>query len=260
MEGFNNLMEDMKESLILSNQRKGIFLPALIANIAIFILGIIALVVIIASVTGTIVAAINDFDNVVANVALISSIILGILILVLIFSILFIALDIGITGLVIGAVDGEKPTASLFFSAVKRHLIPVFFTKIGLGLIILISMILWIIPFVLYLVTVGLLSGGWGMIFLTCVLNALIGFWVLIKIEDHRGGFESIGVNIQFGRSHIWLLILIFYLQINLASFLPGLLGFLGAAIASLFISYMVTTYFKIVLLMTYRRYRKEGI
>ncbi len=257
MDRFNILMDDTKEALNLSLENKGLFLPALIANIVVFVLGIFMVVFIIASIVGSI-GVLRNSAGIGTKLAMVSGIIIAIIVVLLIFTIIFMALDIGITGLVIDVVDGNKPTAATFFHAIKSNLLPVLLTNLGLLVLYFLGFILLLIPLVIYLLTVGILTGGWGMIFLSCVMQTLLGYWVLIKMEDQRGGFESIGVNIKFGRKHFWLMVLIFYMQLSFAAYLPGLLGLLGAALASFFISYVVVTFYKIILLKTYRRYRED--
>lgn len=261
MERFNNLMDDMKFAVTLSLKNKGLFLPALIANIAFFILGIVLLISIVALATGSMIRlTASPFDGGFpsgTSIALITGLIIGGLVIFLLTALMFLILDIGVTGMVIGVTDGEKPSAQLFFSAVKSNLLPVVLTNLGLFFIYILGFILMIIPIILYMVTVGLLTGGWGMVLFSAAFQALIGYWVLIKVEDHRGGFESIGINVRFGRRYFWLLVLIVYLQTSFTAFLPGLLGMIGAVFASLFIGYMVLTFFKIVVLLSYRRYRE---
>lgn len=257
MERFDHLMDDIKEALILSNGNKRLFLPALLANILIIVLGIVMVVFFVAAMIGT-VSAVSDFSMNGPRWSMIFGMIIGIVLFLIVFSIVFMALDIGITGLVIGLVDGERPSSSLFFGAIKNNLFPVFLTNLGLTFIYFFGFLLLLIPLVLYMLTVGVLTGGWGMIFLSCMTQTLLGYWVLIKMEDHRGGFESVGVNIRFGKNHFWLMILIIYMQISFAAFIPGLFGLIGMALASFFISYVVTTFYKIVVLLTYRRYRES--
>lgn len=260
MERFNNLMDDMKYAVNLSLQNKGLFLPALIANIIFFIFGILLVIVIVAIATGSLMT-LNSNPGIgfspSSNIALIIGLGLGIFILFLLMSLMFLILDIGITGMVIGVTDGGKPTAKMFFGAVKTNLLPIIVTNIGLFFIYILGFILILIPLILYMVTVGLLTGGWGMVLFSAAFQAFIGYWVLIKMEDQRGGFESIGLNIRFARQYFWLLVLIVYLQMSFSAYLPSLLGILGAVFASLFISYMVMTFFKIIILVSYRRYRE---
>ena len=254
MERFNNLMDDLKDALTLSYKNKGLFLPALIANIVVLVLGIGAAIFFVVSIIGT-VASFGNPSMSGPSWKLIATLIIVGIIFILIFSIIMMALDIGISGLVIGVVDGQSPSGNLFFSAIKEHLIPVFLTKFALMFIYSFAFLLLLIPIVLYTVTVGVLTGGWGMLFLTCALQTIIGYWVLIKVEDHRRGFESIGINIRFGRQNFWLIILVMYIQYCMTAFLPNLLGLIGAALASFFISFLVVTIMKIVLLKSYRRY-----
>lgn len=258
MERFNHLMDDMKAALTLSLNNKGLFVPALIANVAFFVIGLVLIIAIVAIATGSIISFSQPdpgFSST-PRLAMVIGLIIALLVIILLMSLMFLILDIGITGMVIGVTDGEPASGKLFFSAVKSNLLPIFLTNIGLFFISILAFILIALPLILYMVTVGLLTGGWGMVLFSSALQAFIGYWVLIKMEDHRGGFESIGINIRFGRHYFWLLVLIVYLQTSFSAYVPGLLGMLGAVFASLFISYIILTFFKIVVLLSYRRYR----
>jgi len=259
MNRFNNLMDDMKESLELSCRYKGIFLPALIGNVVLFIVIILTIVGLVFGMIGTglgaAMAGARD-GGFGAFFAIIGGMILVMFMMILFITIAILIIEIGIIGLVIGVTEDQKPSAGLFFGAVKAHLLPVIGTNIALFFIYIIAFVILLIPLVLYLLTVGLLSGGWAMLLLSSTMQALLGYWVLIKVEDRIGGFEGLRRNIKFGRAYYWLLILVVYLNVSFASYLPGLLGFIGAAIGSIFIAYVVSTYFKIVVLLTYRRYK----
>ncbi len=258
MNQFNNLMDDLKASILMVGRNKKVLLPAIIANIALVIIGIVSVIVIIAGVVGTIIPMVNNIDDSFGAFLIgFLPLIIGIFVLSFIISIFFIALDIGISGMVIGVANDETPSASLFFDAVKKHLLSVVFTKLGFGILVLLTMVIWIIPYLLYTLTVGILTGGWGLLFLSLATRALIGFWVLIKVEDNRGGWNSIARNVKFGKSHLMILVLIFYISTSIAGYAPALLSLLGALIA-VFIGYALDTYFKFVVLMTYRRYREE--
>lgn len=249
---FNTLMDDMKSALILSKENKGLFIPALLANILFVVVMIAFVVVILISVAGTMFATVNDNFN--------WSLFIGYFIAAGVFititSLLFLALDIGISGLVIGVVDGEKVSAGLFFRTIRDTILRIFFTKIGFFFIAAFAFVILFIPVIIYLVTVGIFTAGWGMVFLSCSIQVFFGIWTLILIEDRRQGFESIGVNISFGKKNFWPLLLVFYVNLSLAGYLPSLLGFIGASFAAIFISYMMVTYTKIVLLLSYRRYK----
>ena len=254
---FNNLMDDMKEALTLSHRYKGLFLPALIANLIMVVLGFIMIFVVIFFVMG----AIMSFTASQANWTYLISIAVITILLILLFSLVFMALDLGINSIVIGSVNGEKPSTQLFFKRIRTFFLKVLMTKIGLFFLYTIGFILLLIPYILYLVTVGVLTGGYGILFITCLLQAFLGSWTLLLMEndDHPiSGFTSIGINIKFGKNYFWLLSLVFFIQLQLTAYLPGLFGLLGATLATLFISYVVSTVFKIVVLLTYRRYKEN--
>ncbi|VDN48838.1 conserved membrane protein of unknown function [Petrocella atlantisensis] len=257
MNNFNNLMDDMKEALTLSRRYKGLFLPALIANLIMLVLGFVMIFVVIFFVMGTIMS----FTASQANWTYLVSIAIITILLILIFSLVFMALDLGINSIVIGSVNGEKPSAKIFFNGIRAFFLKVLLTKIGLFFLYTIGFVLLLIPYLLYLITVGVLTGGYGILFLTCLLQAFLGSWVLLLMEneDHpMSGFSSVAMNLRFGKKYFWLMILVFFIQLQLTAYLPGLFGLLGATLATLFISYVVTTVFKIVVLLTYRRYKEN--
>lgn len=263
MNRFNDLMDDMKEALELSSRYKGIFLPALIGNVVLFVVIIIAIVGMVFGMIGTGVGAAmaaRANEGFGALFAIIGGMVIAMILMTLVITIAILTIEIGIIGLVIGVTEDQKPSAGLFFGAVKEHLLPVIGTNIALFFIYIIAFVILLIPLVIYLLTVGILSGGWAMLLLSCTMQALLGYWVLIKVEDRIGGFEGLRRNIKFGRHYYWLLILVVYLEISFAGYLPSLLGLIGAAIGSIFIAYVVSTYFKIVVLLTYRRYKNLSV
>ena len=252
---FNQLMDDMKEALTLSNRNKGLFLPALIANLIMVILGFIMIFIFIFLVVGTIMS----ISATQANWSYLISIGIITMLLIILFSLVFMALDLGINSIVIGTVNGEKPSAAIFFKGIRTFFLKVLSTNIGLFFLYTIGFILLLIPYILYLLTVGILTGGYGVLFLSCLFQAFLGSWILLLMEngDNKiGGFSSIGINLKFGKRYFWLMILVFFIQLQLTAYLPSLFGLLGATLATLFISYVVTTIFKIVVLLTYRRYK----
>lgn len=260
MNRFDNLMTDMKAALALSNRYKGLFLPSLIGNIVFFILLVIFIIALIIIGAGTAfsVAAYDAANNLEAMLLTLSGIGFFLFVMFSLVLITALVLDIGITGLVVAATEDKRPTAAIFFGAVKAHLLPVLGTHIVLFFLYILGFVVLAIPLVVYTLTVGLLSGGWGMVLLVATFRVLLGFWVIIKVAQDIGGFDSIGENIRFGRHYYWLLILVVYLEISFAGFLPGLLGVIGTAIAGFFIAHVVETYFKIVILLTYRRHKAD--
>ncbi|MDF1617147.1 hypothetical protein [Petrocella sp. FN5] len=256
MERFNDLMDDMKEALTLSHRYKGLFLPALIANLIMLILGFVMFFVVIIFVMGTIIS----FSSLETNWSYLMGIAAITILLILVFSLIFMALDLGINSIVIGSVNGEKPTVQIFFKGIRKFFFKVLITKFGLFFLYTIGFIILLVPYILYLLTIGVLTGGYGILFLTCLLQAFLGSWTLLLMENEdypMSGFSSVAMNFKFGKKYFWLMILVFFTQLQLTAYLPGLLGFLGATLATLFISYVVMTVFKIVVLLTYRRYKE---
>ena len=90
MERFNNLMDDMKFAVTLSLKNKGLFLPALIANIVFFVLGIVLVIGIVAIATSSIIRLrTSSFDGGFASgpsIALIAGLIIGGLVIFLLMA------------------------------------------------------------------------------------------------------------------------------------------------------------------------------
>lgn len=252
MSHFEYLMDDMKEALILSKNNKKLFAPALIANFAfigvMMIIGVITFIILMTSIS-----TISE-SSTSGNTSRIIFITLAVLILFAFISIFFLVVELGIIRYCIALIDQEPLSAKLFFSGIKTYLIPVFFTNIALTIIYIIGFIILLIPILLYYILIGIPTGGYGLIFLSAAFNSLLGFWTIILMNNKGTCFKSILQNIKFGKQHFKLMTLIFFLQTLFTASLPALFGLILGNLGILFFVLVVSTYFNLVILLTYRR------
>lgn len=253
MTRFELLMDDIRDSIILCNSNKKVFLPAIIGGLASFALVIVFIIIMVFSaIGGAVGAAFGDW------IILAIMLTVGILFFTLIVAAVTLVFDIGTIGLVKGLLDNGKYDFSHFKDSLRRYYLRGFGTTIGFTLIMILIMLILLIPILLYLFTVGILSGGWAMILLTVWVQALIGFWLVIMVETDSGGFESIGENLRFGSKNIKILMLVFFIFSMLAAGLPAYFGFVGMLL-SFAVAAIVNTVLKMVLIMTYRRYTEAS-
>lgn len=251
MTQFELLMDDMKASLELVNQNKKIFIPALIANILFVVIMIVIMFASFFAIFGVVLAATDS-----GRLAFISILIMIIIffILALVFAFAFLVIEVGIIQLVITVLDGSPVTKAAFFQGVKKYIVKVFFTNLLLSIIYVLGFIILLAPYLLYFFTVGILSGGWGMLVPGIVFSTLLGYWILILMNDEGGVFESIGKNIRFGKKHFKLMAFLLFLQTMISVNFPVQSGLGLGGLTTIFISYALSTYFKMVILKTYRR------
>lgn len=254
MSTFNYLMDDMKSSLKAVMGNKKIFLPILIYNVIL----IIGVILIAALVIISFIKPVSDMIE--GNPSFFSflPLIITLLILGIIVNIFIVLFDTGLNYLIIGLLDGKQPSFNYFMEGIRKYGLTIIGTKIGIFFIALLSTIIWLSAYILYLVTVGVLTGGYGVIFLTAAINAFFGLWIFIVMLEDSAGFEALFKGFRFTKSHFWLMFLIAYIEYALSVYLPGLLGIFGAAITVIFIGYSVKIVFRMIMIKTYMRHREQ--
>lgn len=252
MSKFEQLMDDMKQALIISVAHKKVFLGPIIGSLVTNLITVIMLVILVVMIAGGSIFLIIDEGN-----GLIPFVIIAVIISLGVFALitaLTLIIEVGVANMLKSLLNGEPIPFTLFWDGIKQYFLRALATSIGFFFIMLFVYILLFIPILLYVLTVGILSGGWAMIALTTLTQALIGYWLLIMVNDDCGGFKSIGKNLKFGSSHMKIMMLIFFIQMRLATNLSGFLGLLGLLVAFAIVA-IVNTYMKVVILSTYRRY-----
>ena len=248
MSRFESLMDDMKIALILSFNKKKVFLPGLLSIVITVIFTIITYILFVFLSIAIIVPIVNSSENFSNSLIFVF---LAVLVISLLFIIVYLSFEIAIVSWIVGAVNNEELTFKLITNNIRSYFLPTLGNHSLLFVIGLLATSILAIPIILYLVLSALISGSLGFILLITFIQVYIGYWLLIMVNDSCSGLESIKKNISFGKKYLKLMIFIFILQYLIQTNLPAQFSLLGIVLVPI-----VLTYMRIVILLTYRRYK----
>ncbi len=257
---FDELMDNFKETLIISRKHKGIFIPIFL-KLALSIGFFIYMVVSFIAVFG--VAAIS-FDNGLSDAAQLLTFLApltAVLIIAYFLVVIFNALmEAGTLNLYKAAITDTKPTMSLFLEGIKSF----FFRIIGGTLLIhLVTLLLSPIILVLYLLftfTAGILSGGWGMVFLSIAIAVYFAAWTSIAVLDDIPAVKAIGTGFRLARRRFKTFFLINLALTLLVNYGIVAFGLPITIIAGWFIAGVITAYFRVSIMLMYKKYSEEAV
>ena len=256
---FNEIMDDCKQALKACNDYKSIFIPIFVNVGLAILLGIFLLIFYIFLSFDIVRSVINNLEFYeILNNNLLSIIILGVVtyFLIVIGTSLIKA---GSIKLYENAVNNIKPQASHFFEGIKKSFFNVFKGKLFIHLIFLLISPILLILFLIYSATLGILSGGWAIIFLASFVSVFFTAWPIITVVDDVKSLKAIGLGFRLGKRYLSPLFLLMLANIMISSYVVSLAGPLGALIAGWFLSGIVGTYFKVIILLVYKR-NKENL
>ncbi len=256
---FNEIMDDCKHALKTCNDYKGIFIPIFInAGLAI-LLGIFLLIFYIFLFFNIVRSVINNFEF----YEILNNNLLSIIILVVITYFLIIIgaslIKAGSIKLYEKAVNNIKPQTSHFFEGIKKSFFNVFKGTLFIHLIFLLISPVLLILFLLYSATIGILSGGWGILFLASFVSVFFTAWPIITVVDNVKPIKAIGLGFKLGKRYLSPLFLLMLANIMISNYVVSLAGPWGALIAGWFLSGIVGTYFSVIILLVYNR-NKENL
>lgn len=254
MSRFELLMDDIRDAIELIKDNKKILVMPIVGGYATMLFSVITIVafvfITVFGIIGT-VAVTASF-----NPLLLIGIIISIFVIAILIGAVSLIFEIGIIGLVKELMDGNPYHFDHFKNALQQYYLRGLGTSIGMSFIVGLIFLILLIPLAIYLLTVGVLSGGWGMVLLSLWVQSLIGFWQVLMIENGAGGFASVGENLRFGSKNLKILILIFFIGSMLSTNAMLYFGWAGA-IASIGFAGIVNTHIKVVIIKSYRRYSK---
>ncbi|MFZ5351335.1 MAG: hypothetical protein ACOZCL_01285 [Bacillota bacterium] len=255
---FDEIMDDCKEAILTVRKHKGIFVPIFI-KLALSIALVIYVIIMAFTVAG--VTAINfsdGFDEVTQLIGLLAPFAVIIFISYLIIVVFNCLMEVGSLNLYKAALSDTKPTASIFLEGIKRYFFRVFGGTLLIHLITLILSPLLIALFFIYLFTVGILSSGWGMIFFTVFFGVYFSVWTSIAVIEDMPAIEAIKAGFRLGKrkfKSFFFIILSFTILLNYGVVAFGLpVTILGGW----FIAGIINTYFRVVIMKMYNRYKEE--
>lgn len=255
---FETLMDDCKKALHISTAYKGIFTPVFLKLAVGLIIGIIILVMgITMAITGGFVAYENGFTSLPVIMGFLGSIGLFVLIIFVVYSILWSLIEVGSIGLINAALDGQKPKKEHFFEAIKSYFGKTVLVKLILDLVIGISFPIWMTVILIYLATIGVLTGGWGMILLTGLLSAVFVAWPIAVVNGKKSGFDAVKEGFRFAKVNMKYLILLIAGISLISNYLVTSIGLLGTILIGWLIGGICIIYSKLIIIMKYNEDQK---
>lgn len=201
---FDEIMDDCKQGLEVVSKNKGVFIPILIQaaiNMALFIFVFVGSVIFFIRHGRDLETIFNSPENLL-SVAL-PIIFIG-FILYLFFVVIGVMIEVGSVHLYKLAVEGIKPKVSYFFDGIKRYFLKVFGGTLLLHIIILILFIPGLVLFVLYSLTIGILTAGWGITLLGILIGVYFNAWTVAVVVDDMGPLKAIITSMKFGMRYFW--------------------------------------------------------
>jgi len=166
-------------------------------------------------------------------------------------------IEVGSISLYRAALKDEKPTKAHFMDGIKSYFTKVLSGKLLIHLIILILSPILVLLFFIYFVVIGIPSAGWGLVFLSTTIGVLFATWTIAIVSDDYGAIEAIKKSFEFGKSNFKIMFITILSMTMISSYAMMLFGPLGFLLAGWFIGGVVSTYFRIIIYMTYLDHSK---
>jgi hypothetical protein len=250
---FDEVMDDCKQALVTAVKHRGIFVPVFVKlglTVAFVIYCIIAAVAVIVRFSDMTDSAMF-WTEFLRRLPFISIMVLVTVLLLMLGSAFMAA---GSFNLYKAAATDTKPNSSDFFTGVKKYFGKMFLGMLFLDLLFLILSPIILVLYLLFALIVGTLTAGWGLSFLSAWILIYLGTWRAIVVLEDKGPLSAIKASIRFGSSCFWGLFIIMFSFVVLLKYAVVAFGILPAILAGWFISGVVSTYFNLLILSTYKR------
>jgi hypothetical protein len=242
---FDDIMDDSKKALKLANKNGTVFVP-IIVNAAINILLAIFIV------AGAIMLGIwfrdtirGVFEGYESPWPLIIPVSIVTFLTYFIYTIIKAMMEVGSINMYKTAYEGVKPGAHHFFEGIKKYFWRVFGVTLLFNFIFVILSVPILLLFVFYTATIGILTAGWGLIFLWAVVGTYLSSWI-------------IGRSIRLGKKYFWALFILNLAGIMIAQYVATVLGGFIALIGGWFLSQAIMLYMKFAIMLFYERKKGE--
>lgn len=262
---FDEIMDDCKKALKVSNNHKGIFVPIFI-NLGITLLFITYFVIV--GIT-----LIRRIDEAIANVYWTSDLYIFKILaeqipFVLIVSIIAYFLIIvfgslmkaGSINLYKNAVNGVKLKASHFIHGIKLYFFKLLRGTLFIHFIAIVASPFIFVFLMFYSMITGFLAPAWGMLFLSTVVSVFLVAWPLIVVDDNIKPLKAISTSFKLGSKCFMGLFIILLASALIARYVVMMFGPFVAILAGFFLGGVVKTYFEVIVLLVYRRKKGELI
>ncbi len=256
---FDNLMDDLKETLFVSHKYQGVFFPVFLKLIMGLILGVFTVVSIFGTVFSGVFTSMNDFEASDIFLSIAGPIGLFLIIGYALFMLLWALIEVGSINLFGAALRDERPTKAVFMNGIKSYLGRVIGGELLIHFLCLVLSPLLIIVFAIYAVFIGIPTAGWGIVFLLAVINAYFASWTIALVHENMGVLDALGTSFRLARNHLKPIILLVISSTMISQYAVWLLGPLGYVFGGWFIGGLVRIFFNIAIYKTYLRYKEPS-
>ncbi len=252
---FDNLMDDFKRSLLLINKFRGVFVPVFLRLAMHIIVGLVILAGVITTIASGVFSGLAEEEFVRVIFGILAPISITIVLTYIVYIVLWSLIEVGSISLYGAAIRDEKPNKEHFMHGVKKYLGKVFSGKLLLHFLAVVSTPIWFFIFLVYLIIVGIPTGGWGAIFLGAWIGALFLAWTTAIVHDDLGAIEGFKAGFRLARKHMKPLFLISLGSFFLVGYFSMILGPIAFFFAGWLFGGIVRTFFKVTVYLTYIRY-----
>lgn len=255
---FDELMDYCKLGIKSSNENKGVFIPIFL-NLAVNIIMAIPIIIL-----GIIFAGIytNDIKEIIQG----NGDVLGVLIPGMVICVLFIIsyaaiktlVEVGSINVYLNAIDGIKPGVHHFYEGISKYFSRVFGVKVVLYLLFILLLVPIIILFLIYSATIGVLTAGWGMIFGSVIIGVYFSTWIIATISNDLSGWKGVLVSFKLGKNNFWMLFILLLSNTMIVKYVATAFGGLIAISIGWIFSLVLTTYFKMILVIVYKNKHEQ--
>lgn len=256
---FDEIMDDCKQALVTANKHKAVFVPIFFK----LALSIVLFAYIFVSFIAGIIKHEYVFDYISTDpsaiMELLPTLITNGIIIYLLVLVGFSILDVGSINMFKAALNDQKPRFKDFTEGVKNYFFKVILGKLFIHFIIVITLPLTAFLYVIYALIAGTLTAGWAMIFLSVFVSIYLGTWITIIVIEGYSPLKAIGKSIKLGKKYFKGLFIVLLAATLLSSYSVNIFGPLAAVLAGWFVTGLVATYFKLVVMLVYYR-NKENL
>lgn len=255
---FDDIMDDSKEALKLANKNGTVFIPIIInalVNILFVVFIVFGAIFFGIVFKDRLSGIVNGYESPWPVVIPAS---IAVFVTYLAYTAIKAIMDVGSINMYKTAYQGVKPGAHHFLEGVRIYFWRVFGVTLFFNFIFIILSIPILAIFLLYTATIGLLTAGWGLVFLWSIIGAYLSSWIIAVVTDDIGAFEGIGRSISLGRKYFWALFILNLAGAMIAPYVSLAFGGFVAVFGSWFLSAAIMLYMKFAILLFYERKKGE--
>lgn len=256
---FNNLMDDLRKSFLISNEYRGIFVPIFLKLAMNIVVGMVIVIGVMASLITGGFAGFAGADPIEVAIGIIGPSIIFIITAYILYIVLYSLIEVGSINLYRVALNGKKPTKADFTDVIKSYIGKVISGKLLIHFLVLILSPIIIILYIIYAILVGTLTGGWALVLLAVVIDMYFATWTIAIVNDDLGVTKALSKSFRFAKSHFKPMFLLILSALMIGQYAVTILGPLGSIFVGWFIGGVIRTYFKLGTYITYLRYENAS-